>query len=235
MAPNSRLRSPRLAATRSRSRGSCLLRARRGPGGPRSDAPPPAKGPGARRRGSRTAVPTTPAGRAPEGRRRLAPRQARRLASDAKILQRTKTLQSLGIRHGRPAPHHRPLDQHLAIGRRRSPAPDAHRERALRERLRKAGAAWQEGARRPRRRSNSGGSGPNTTSTSRNARCCTGTRCASAATSGSSTKRPGKPPVLTYKYEMIADARDYARPANYALVRIIPPKGVAIDDASARS
>ena len=34
--------------------------------------------------------------------------------------------------HGRPAPHHRPLDQHLAIGRRRPPAPDAHRQRALR-------------------------------------------------------------------------------------------------------
>jgi len=41
----------------------------------------------------------------------------------------------------------------------------------------------------------------------------------------------GKPPVLKYKYEMIADARHYERPANYALVRIIPPKGVAIDPA----
>ena len=40
----------------------------------------------------------------------------------------------------------------------------------------------------------------------------------------------GKPPVLTYKYEMIADARDYERPANYALVRIIPPAGVIVDD-----
>ncbi len=34
-------------------------------------------------------------------------------------------------RHGRPAPHHRPLDQHLALGCRRSPAPDTHRQRAL--------------------------------------------------------------------------------------------------------
>ena len=40
----------------------------------------------------------------------------------------------------------------------------------------------------------------------------------------------GKPPVLTYKYETIADAREYARPANHALVRIIPPKGVVVDD-----
>ena len=41
----------------------------------------------------------------------------------------------------------------------------------------------------------------------------------------------GKPPVLSYKYEVIADARSYERPANYALVRIIPPKGVEVDDA----
>jgi len=40
----------------------------------------------------------------------------------------------------------------------------------------------------------------------------------------------GKPPVLKYKYEMIADARTYERPANHALVRIIPPKGVLVDD-----
>jgi len=41
----------------------------------------------------------------------------------------------------------------------------------------------------------------------------------------------GKPPVLSYKYEVIEDARSYERPANYALVRIIPPKGVDVDDA----
>jgi pimeloyl-ACP methyl ester carboxylesterase len=40
----------------------------------------------------------------------------------------------------------------------------------------------------------------------------------------------GKPPVLKYQYEMIADARTYERPANHALVRIIPPKGVHVDD-----
>jgi pimeloyl-ACP methyl ester carboxylesterase len=41
----------------------------------------------------------------------------------------------------------------------------------------------------------------------------------------------GKPPVLDYRYELIADARTYDRPANYALVRIIPPRGVEVDDA----
>ena len=41
----------------------------------------------------------------------------------------------------------------------------------------------------------------------------------------------GKPPVLKYKYEMIADAREYERPANHALVRIIPPEGIVVDDA----
>ena len=41
----------------------------------------------------------------------------------------------------------------------------------------------------------------------------------------------GKPPVLAYKYELIADARSYERPANYALVRIIPPRGVDVDDS----
>lgn len=41
----------------------------------------------------------------------------------------------------------------------------------------------------------------------------------------------GKPPVLKYKYETIADARTFDRPANYALVRIVPPKGVVVDNA----
>jgi pimeloyl-ACP methyl ester carboxylesterase len=40
----------------------------------------------------------------------------------------------------------------------------------------------------------------------------------------------GKPPVLAYKYETLADARTFERPASYALVRIIPPKGVKVDD-----
>ncbi|MBS0320465.1 MAG: DUF3141 domain-containing protein, partial [Proteobacteria bacterium] len=40
----------------------------------------------------------------------------------------------------------------------------------------------------------------------------------------------GKPPVLKYDYEMVADARTYERPANYALVHIVPPPGVVVDD-----
>ena len=40
----------------------------------------------------------------------------------------------------------------------------------------------------------------------------------------------GKPPVLAYKYEVLADGRTFERPVNHALVRIIPPKGIDIDD-----
>jgi len=40
----------------------------------------------------------------------------------------------------------------------------------------------------------------------------------------------GKPPVLKFKYETISDARTFEHPANYALVRIIPPKGVVVDN-----
>ncbi|MCC7215594.1 MAG: DUF3141 domain-containing protein [Burkholderiales bacterium] len=43
-------------------------------------------------------------------------------------------------------------------------------------------------------------------------------------------EKAGKPPVLNYKYELISDARTYDRPANYALVRIVPPRGVEVDD-----
>ena len=42
-------------------------------------------------------------------------------------------------------------------------------------------------------------------------------------------ERAGKPPVLHFDYEMILDARTFDRPVNYALVRIIPPKGVTVD------
>ena len=42
-------------------------------------------------------------------------------------------------------------------------------------------------------------------------------------------EKAGKPPLLAFDYEMIADARTFARPANYALVRILPPDGVSID------
>lgn len=42
-------------------------------------------------------------------------------------------------------------------------------------------------------------------------------------------ERAGKPPVLQFEYETLLDARKFKRPANYALLRIIPPKGVTID------
>jgi len=40
----------------------------------------------------------------------------------------------------------------------------------------------------------------------------------------------GKPPLLHYRYEMLADARTYEHPCNHALVRIVPPGGTKIDD-----
>lgn len=39
----------------------------------------------------------------------------------------------------------------------------------------------------------------------------------------------GCPPVLHFDYETLLDGRDRSRPVNYALVRIVPPKGVTID------
>ena len=42
-------------------------------------------------------------------------------------------------------------------------------------------------------------------------------------------ERAGKPPVLHFDYEIIVDARTFARPVNYALLRIIPPDGVTVD------
>ena len=41
----------------------------------------------------------------------------------------------------------------------------------------------------------------------------------------------GKPPVFVYEFETIVDARSYERPVNYALVRIVPPRGIIPDDA----
>jgi len=40
----------------------------------------------------------------------------------------------------------------------------------------------------------------------------------------------GKPPLLAYEYEILADARTFERPVGYALVRIVPPKNVVVDD-----
>ncbi|MBF9232437.1 DUF3141 domain-containing protein [Microvirga alba] len=39
-------------------------------------------------------------------------------------------------------------------------------------------------------------------------------------------EKAGKPPLLHFDWEMVADARTFEQPVNYALVRIIPPPGV---------
>jgi pimeloyl-ACP methyl ester carboxylesterase len=43
-------------------------------------------------------------------------------------------------------------------------------------------------------------------------------------------KKEGTPPLLAFKWEIISDGRTFARPVNYALIRIIPPEGVKVDD-----
>src|SRR5437867_1242012 len=43
-------------------------------------------------------------------------------------------------------------------------------------------------------------------------------------------ERAGKPPLLAYKHEMLADGRNFERPVNYALLRIVPPWGVSVDE-----
>ncbi len=42
-------------------------------------------------------------------------------------------------------------------------------------------------------------------------------------------ERKGLPPVLRFDYEMVMDGRTFKRPVNYALLRIVPPKGVTVD------
>lgn len=42
-------------------------------------------------------------------------------------------------------------------------------------------------------------------------------------------EKAGKPPLLDFAWEMVADARTFEHPVNYALVRIIPPDGVRTD------
>ena len=42
-------------------------------------------------------------------------------------------------------------------------------------------------------------------------------------------EKAGKPPVLHFEYEIVLDAREFAQPTNYALVKIKPPSGVTID------
>ena len=42
-------------------------------------------------------------------------------------------------------------------------------------------------------------------------------------------ERQGLPPVLHFDYEMLMDGRTLKRAVNYALLRIVPPKGVSVD------
>ena len=42
-------------------------------------------------------------------------------------------------------------------------------------------------------------------------------------------ERQGLPPVLHFDYEIVMDGRSFKRPVNYALLRIVPPKGVTVD------
>jgi pimeloyl-ACP methyl ester carboxylesterase len=44
-------------------------------------------------------------------------------------------------------------------------------------------------------------------------------------------ERQGLPPVLRFQYETVLDGRQFKRPVNYALLRIIPPAGVTVDPA----
>ncbi|GIK87682.1 MAG: hypothetical protein BroJett026_31630 [Betaproteobacteria bacterium] len=43
-------------------------------------------------------------------------------------------------------------------------------------------------------------------------------------------ERNGKPPLLHYEWEVLADARGFERPCNYALLRIVPPRDAKVDD-----
>ena len=43
-------------------------------------------------------------------------------------------------------------------------------------------------------------------------------------------KKEGTPPLLAFKWEIVQDGRTFDRPVNYALIRIIPPEGVKVDD-----
>ncbi len=42
-------------------------------------------------------------------------------------------------------------------------------------------------------------------------------------------ERAGKPPMLHFDYETVMDARNFERPVNYALLRIVPPDGLTVD------
>lgn len=42
--------------------------------------------------------------------------------------------------------------------------------------------------------------------------------------------KAGSPPLLAFQWEIVSDGRKFERPVNYALLRIIPPAGVTVDD-----
>ena len=42
-------------------------------------------------------------------------------------------------------------------------------------------------------------------------------------------QKKGLAPLLHFDYETVLDARKFARPVNYTLFRIVPPKGVTVD------
>jgi len=42
--------------------------------------------------------------------------------------------------------------------------------------------------------------------------------------------KEGSPPLLAFQWEIVLDGRTFDRPVNYALIRIIPPDGVKVDD-----
>jgi hypothetical protein len=48
-------------------------------------------------------------------------------------------------------------------------------------------------------------------------------------------ERKGLPPVLHFDYETVMDGRTLKRPVNYALLRIVPPKGVTVDNRLVRT
>ena len=39
----------------------------------------------------------------------------------------------------------------------------------------------------------------------------------------------GQPPLLHFEWETVLDAREFKRPVNYALLRIVPPAGITVD------
>lgn len=43
--------------------------------------------------------------------------------------------------------------------------------------------------------------------------------------------KQGSPPLLAFEWEIVSDGRKFDRPVNYALIRIIPPAGVKVDDS----